>query len=90
MSSWLLSVAALSAVAVSSARGEITVDSDSESFSVSLDGVLLMEHTSERPLAAVGVGTFEAVENQGNYEITDEVEETFELDAFQIGYSISN
>ncbi len=37
---------------------------DGDSFSVSLDGVLLLQHTTEQPLMAVGKGTFEAIYNQ--------------------------
>ena len=65
--------------------GDIGVDEDVDSFSISLDGVLLLEHTAERPLMALGLGTFEAVYNQGNYDITDDVDDIFELDLFQIG-----
>ncbi len=37
---------------------------DGDSFSVSVDGVLLLQHTTEQPLMAVGKGTFEAIYNQ--------------------------
>ncbi len=66
---------------------EITIEyEDSDSFSVYLDGVMVMRHSKADPMFAVGIGdTFEAEESEGNYQITDTVGQIYQLEQFIIG-----
>ena len=44
-----------------------------DEFLISFRGIDLMLHTRENPILTLGFGSFQATENAGNFELTDEV-----------------
>ena len=69
---------------------EVTIDDGPDGFSLSFNGILLLEHTPEKPLFTVGAGSFEAKIIQGNYEITDDITESYPLTNWNIGMVLNN
>ena len=58
------------------ATGAFAQFSTNEDFTViSYNGIEIMKHADDMPLLAVGYGTFDAIENQGNFNVTDDISE---------------
>ena len=56
----------------SSATFVIKQDDAGNEFIIAFKGVDVIEHTREFPMLALGRGTFEAVDNMGNFVIQDD------------------
>lgn len=70
-------------LSISGASGFVKIDQNGDSrdsFAVEFKGVKILEHSEARPLLSVGLGSFEAVENQGNFVIDDEITSKLALD----------
>lgn len=66
---------------ISRASGSIKIDRNADSsFAIEFKGVKVLEHWGARPLLSVGMGSFDAIENQGNFVITDDVKIKVGLD----------
>ena len=50
-----------------------------------MNGILLFDHSRDKPVFTIGKGTFDAVEYFGNYNISDEITEKYELQNWEIG-----
>lgn len=67
-------------------QGEIVVNQNGDDgFDVLFNGLLLLQHSQAKPSITLGKGTFDAVYNQGNYNVTDTITEAIPLNEFSIG-----
>ena len=66
--------------------GQIQVTDSGSGFTVSFNGLDLLQHDQQgEPLFSVGKGVFEAVYDQGNYDVNDTVTEKYGLDEYDFG-----
>ena len=76
----------LSLFFLGSSNAQISVVDTGGGFEVSYNGLTLLEHSASSPAFAVASSVaFEAAEDMGNYEITDEYSDPISLDAYEIG-----
>ena len=67
-------------------NAQISVVDTGAGFEVSYNGLTLIAHSASSPAFAVASSVaFEAAEDMGNYEITDEYSDPISLDAYEIG-----
>lgn len=66
-------------------EAQIVIENGSDGFSLTFNGILLLQHSAQRPLFSVGIGHFDAVYIQGNYNISDDVNELYPLVNWNIG-----
>ena len=79
---WALSLLAI----IGASHGQIVVQDNGDGFTLSYNGLVLIEHSAVSPAFALASSiNFVAEEDVGNYEITDEYTPPIVLDGYEIG-----
>jgi hypothetical protein len=66
---------------------DVKINSGNNDFSIEFKGVTLLTHTSNSPMLAIGRGSFDAVDNHGNFVLEDNVTDVVSFDLAVVGKS---